>query len=161
MNPITYSGPRLIIVCGLPGSGKTTHAREVTNQLRAVRLCPDEWLTSLSINLHDEIKREKIEILQWKLGRELLALGLVVVIEWGTWYRAERDALRLEARALGAGVDLHYLCAPVEVLFERIQHRALENSPIEYDSILEWSNQFQAPNQEEMALYDAVFLSSE
>jgi predicted kinase len=156
MEPITPCSPRLIIVCGLPGSGKTTHARAIMDQLRAVRLCPDEWMAALSIDLSDENKRDKIEALQWRLGQELLALGLVVIIEWGTWGRAERDALRLKARALGAAVELHYLTAPLEVLFDRIQRRVGEGPPIERESLVEWSEKFQAPDHEEMALYDKV-----
>jgi hypothetical protein len=70
------SGPRLIIMCGLPGSGKTTRAKALQNRLGAVRFCPDEWMDALSLNLHDEERRGKIEALQWKLARELLALGL-------------------------------------------------------------------------------------
>jgi predicted kinase len=89
------SGPRLIVVCGLPGSGKTTLAKALESRLRAVRLCPDEWMDALSLDLYDEERRAKIEALQWKFARELLALGLTVIVEWGTWGRSERDALRL------------------------------------------------------------------
>jgi predicted kinase len=46
---------------------------------------------------------------------------MVVIIEWGTWGKAERDALRLGARDIGVGVELHYLSVPVDTLFERIQ----------------------------------------
>ncbi|MCC7188403.1 MAG: AAA family ATPase, partial [Anaerolineales bacterium] len=45
---------RLIIVCGLPGSGKTTLAKCFEEDLHAVRLSPDEWMDALSINLYDE-----------------------------------------------------------------------------------------------------------
>src|SRR3954471_1695995 len=104
MKPVELSGPRLIIVCGLPGSGKTTHARRMAAEFGAVRLCPDEWMAALSIDLHDEDKRGKIEALQWALGQELIARGQVVIIEWGTWGRGERDKLRIQARTLGAAV---------------------------------------------------------
>ena len=147
-------GPRLIIVCGLPGSGKTTRARALESRLRAVRFSPDEWMNALSLDVYDEERRGKIEALQWKLGRELLARGLTVIIEWGTWGRSERDALRLGARALGAAVELHYLSAPADVLFDRIQRRGTENPPIERDAVVRWFEMFQAPTPEEMALFD-------
>ncbi len=109
--------PQLIIVCGLPGSGKTTHAKQVEQDLRAVRFCPDEWMEALQIGAWDSDARERIEKLQWTLAQKLLSLGHTVVIEWGTWARSERDALRTQARALGAAVELHFLDAPVEILF--------------------------------------------
>ena len=75
------AGARLIIVCGLPGSGKTTLAKVLEKKLGAVRFCADDWMNALSLNLYDEEGRAKIEALQWKLGQKLLALGLVI-IEW-------------------------------------------------------------------------------
>ena len=98
-------------MCGLPGSGKTTHAKQLQATLRAIRFCLDEWIDALSVDVWDERMRAKIEALQWQLGQQLLAFGLNVIIEWGTWGRSERDALRLRARELGAAVELHYLSA--------------------------------------------------
>jgi len=148
------TGPRLIIVCGLPGSGKTTLAKALESRLRAVRFSPDEWLDALSLNIWDEERRGKIEALQWKFGQELLALGLTVIIEWGTWGRSERDTLRLGARALGAKVELHYLSVPADVLFDRIQRRGLEKPPMERDALSRCFETFQEPTPEEMALFD-------
>lgn len=129
------AGPRLIIICGLPGSGKTTLAKALESRLRAIRFSPDDWMEALSINIYDEETRGKIEALQWKFGQQLLSLGLTVIIEWGTWGRSERDALRVGARALGAAVELHYLSAPVDVLFDRIRRRGLENPPLEKGAV--------------------------
>jgi predicted kinase len=149
----------LIVVCGLPGSGKTTLARALESKLSAIRFSPDDWMDALSINLHREDLREKIEALQWKFAQELLALGVTVIIEWGTWARCERDTLRLGARALGAAVELHYLTAPVDVLFERVQRRGMEDPPIERDALSRWVEIFQAPTVEEMALFDEPLVS--
>jgi predicted kinase len=151
------SGARLIIVCGLPGSGKTTHAERLEAELSAVRFCPDEWMEALSTNLWDEKKRAEMEALQWQLAQQLLALGLTVIIEWGTWGRSERDALRLRARELGAAVELHYLFAPPDILFARLQNRALENPPIKRDQLLQWAAAFQTPTPDEFALFDKAF----
>lgn len=48
------AGSRLIILCGLPGSGKTTLAKLLEGKRRAVRLCPDEWMDALQIDLYYE-----------------------------------------------------------------------------------------------------------
>lgn len=150
----TRIGRRLIIVCGLPGSGKTTLAKAIEGRLGAIRFSPDEWMDDLSLDLYDEERRGKIEGLQWKLGQQLLALGLVVIIEWGTWGRSEREALRLGARALGAAVELHYLSAPEDILFERIERRRMESPPIQREMLRRWAEIFEAPTREEMELYD-------
>lgn len=153
------SSARLIIVCGLPGSGKTTHAKQVEEKLRAVRFCPDDWMDALRIGLWDGESRERVEKLQWKLAQEMLALGHNVVIEWGTWGRSERDALRCGARALGVAVELHFIDAPVEVLFERIRRRNRESPPIRLEDVTKWAEGFQRPSLEEMALFDAGSLT--
>ncbi len=150
---------RLIIVCGLPGSGKTTLAKALESRIRAVRFSPDEWMDALSLSLWDEERRGKIEALQWKFAQELLGLGLTVIIEWGTWGRSERDTLRLGARALGAAVELHYVSAPADVLFDRIQRRNTEKPPIERDAVSRWFAIFQAPTAEEMALFDTPLVA--
>ena len=145
---------RLIIVCGLPGSGKTTLAKALEKRLGAVRLCADEWLAALGLDYYDEQRRSKVEALQWRLGQELLAQGLTVIIEWGTWGRAERDTLRLGARALGARVELRYLAAPLEILWERVHARGMENPPVEREAIERWFEIFEEPTSEEMGLFD-------
>ena len=148
------SRPRLIIVCGLPGSGKTTHARQIEQDLHAVRFCPDEWMNVMEVSLWESEARERIEHLQWKLAQEFLRVGRSVVIEWGTWSRSERDALRTGARALGAAVELHFLDAPLEVLFERIRHRNREAPPITLEDLMKWSQLFERPSLEELELFD-------
>ena len=153
------TGSRLIVICGLPGSGKTTLAKQIEKKLSAIRFSPDEWMDALSIDLYDEDRRGKIETLQWKLAQDLLMCGQTVIIEWGVWGRAERDALRTGARSLGAAVELHYLSASPDVLFERIQRRGIENPPITRDMVSQWFETFEAPTPEEIALFDTPCLA--
>jgi len=154
MKHVRLPNPKLIIVCGLPGAGKTRHAKSVAEEMGAIRFCADEWMDALGIYHYDESMRHKIEALQWKTAEELLRLGQTVIIEWGTWARSEREALRRRAQEMGASVELHYLTAPLEVLFERIEQRGRECPPISWERLQEWSKKFQAPNAKEMALYD-------
>ena len=134
--------------------GETTLAEQLERDLHAVRFCPDDWMERLAIDVWDEARRAKIEAFQWNLGQQLLTCGLTVIIEWGTWGRSERDSLRLGARALGAAVELHYVSAPIDVLFERIQRRGIEDPPITREQMQRWAELIEVPALEEMALYD-------
>lgn len=157
------SAGKLIVVCGLPGAGKTKHAKQLCANGGGVRFSPDEWMEALSLDLYDEDRRARIEALQWRLAQEFLSLGATVVIEWGTWGRSERDTLRLGARAAGAKVELHYLRATLDVLYERVRRRGMESPPITRADLSKWVEVFQAPTVEELALFDeaTVFEQSE
>jgi predicted kinase len=147
---------RLILICGLPGAGKTTVADRLVTRLGGPRYSSDDWLARLSLPIWDEPRRAAIEDLQWIEIQQLLALGGGAIVEWGFWARADRDRLRLAARAAGVPVHLVYLEAPLDVLFERITRRARENPPITRQMIEGWAALMQAPDAEELALFDPL-----
>jgi predicted kinase len=149
---------RLILICGLPGSGKTTFAKQLAPKLRAVRLSPDEWKHDLDIDYYDEDRRVRLEARLWALAQELLALGQRVILENGFWAREERDALRLAARAMGVPVELHYMEAPVDELWRRLEIRnelaPPGAAPITRESLQQWARQFEAPDADELMRFD-------
>ena len=150
---------RLIIITGLPGSGKTTLATALADSMPAYRMCPDDWMMASGIDLWDESARPQIEAFQLTLALDVLRDGKNVVIEWGVWTRAERDALRDAARSIGAPVELRYVFAGTDELWRRIVERDLEgrwgSRSIQRHELDEWVRIYQPPTSDEFATYDA------
>ena len=148
------SPPRLVVFCGLPGSGKTTTARELARTMPAVRFCPDEWFAALKLDIWDPELRLDIEATQWGLAQDLLRLGVNVIVEFGSWARVERDVLREGGRALGARVELRYLDAPLDELYRRVTERGGMDPPMTRAHFDEWAGIIAVPDAEEFALFD-------
>jgi predicted kinase len=152
------SSTRLVLICGLPASGKSTLARQLAPKIPAIRLNKDDWVTQLGADVWDDEFRARIEAQLWALTLELLAQSQSVILEWGHWARVERDEKRLGARALGAGVELHYLDAPLDELIQRAERRNASGewtaAPMTRAHFEEWATIFQPPDEEEILLFD-------
>ena len=117
----------LFLICGLPGSGKTTLAKQIERERCALRLTPDEWIvrlfgTGLTPPTLDWC-RDPVEAVQWTVAERALILGLNVVLDFGFWSRAEREGFRSRAAALGARSEVHFLDVPRPVLSARLAAR--------------------------------------
>lgn len=145
---------RLVIIMGLPGSGKSTLARAIAAAAGGTIYSPDDWMDALGVDLWNGTMRQAVETLQWQQAQDILRLGGVAIIEWGTWARSERDLLREGARALGAAVELHFPDAPPEVLHERTSIRDRENPPLTLEQLQSYSAAIERPSADELALYD-------
>ncbi|MEU7856838.1 AAA family ATPase [Nonomuraea sp. NPDC049141] len=133
-------------------------SKRLADELPAVRLCPDEWLAGLGIDLHEADARDRLEGLFRQHAYSLLGLGQTVILEFGFWARAERDELRLCARLLGAAVELRYLDVTRDELLRRLEARNGTGAPdaavITRNMIERWAEDFEAPGREELALFD-------
>jgi predicted kinase len=159
--------PIVHLICGLPGSGKTTLAKKIAASTRAIRFSPDEWIKDIwnhTAESEGNRFRYQIEQLQWKVAKQLLEISADVIIEWGTWGRSEREALRDAAKAIGATVHFYYLNVPRDVLRERILQRNQDIGQFDFyiplnsiEAFLDdCFNCFQEPTGEELGGYDFV-----
>ena len=150
--------PTLFLICGLPGAGKTTLAKELEQSHAALRFCPDEWIAALLADPNDIAERDRlrdpVEAVQWEVAKRTLLLDTNVILENGFWSRTERDRYRAEAEALGARVELHYLAVSRDELWSRLSKRNANLPPgtfaVTKEELDLWSTWFEVPNEDEL-----------
>ncbi len=145
----------LHLICGLPGSGKSTLAKKLETEHSALRLTPDEWMSRILEDGHNEEKRAIIESIQWEIAQQALHLGVDVILESGFWSRKERDEFKIKAKELGASVRLYYLDVPKNELWKRLEKRNAELPPhtfhIKESDLDEWIKSFEVPTPDELS----------
>lgn len=148
----------LLLMVGLPCSGKTTLAKQLEHERSALRLTPDEWQIGLfGQDAHEPEHDERhrfIEGMLWKIASRALELGTNVILDYGFWAREEREDYRLRAKRLGASSEIHYLDVPEEELLRRLALRnsqpSRESFHISAESMKPWIAFFQKPTPEEL-----------
>jgi len=143
---------------GLPCSGKTTRAKQLENEVFALRLTPDEWHVNLfghDVLDPDHDKRHGIiESMLWQVAARALSLGTNVILDFGFWAKEERDDFRSRARELGARSEVIFMDVDEEELMKRVRNRN-ENLTNEIHYIPEemmksWIGFFQKPDKDEL-----------
>lgn len=150
--------PKLYLICGLPGAGKTTRAIAITKATGAVRLCPDEWLVAMGISLVDYPIRFRLQDQLIQHGEILLRAGVSVIVEFGSWSRDERERIRQIAVQTDATTELHFVDAPLPELARRVRERGGPDAQrLIEEVLLKFPEKFERPTAEETALYDRYF----
>jgi predicted kinase len=114
---------------GYLGSGKTTFARRLENDLPAIRFTHDEWMAHL---YGDDPPAEEFPELYRRVSERIdsvwprcLALGVDVVLDLNFWSRRQRDETRATALALGATARLYRLACSEAEAWSRVEKRNL------------------------------------
>ena len=118
------------LIHGYLGAGKTTFARRLEVERRAVRFTPDEWMAGLFGEDPPEntFQRNLTNVLRLleDLWLRCLVLGVDVVLDYGFWRRAERNHVRAIVKNVGAEVALYRLTCPDEEARTRVGKRNLD-----------------------------------
>ncbi len=119
--------PTAHLVHGYLGVGKTTFAKRLAAELGAVRYSPDALMVAR--HGHDPPERHFSSYLT-AIGAEIdaewprtLASGRDVVLDFGFWTRAHRDAARSLAETAGARVLLYCVRCSEETARQRCRAR--------------------------------------
>jgi predicted kinase len=126
------ASPRVHLLAGLNGAGKTTYARRLEAELPGVRFTLDEWMLRLySFRYDDPAYPALAEVcrgLIWDTARQVLAAGVDVILDWNLWSRARRQRWTSLAIEHGYVPVLHYIRVPVETAIGRAERRAAQGT---------------------------------
>ncbi len=128
----------LFMLCGLPGSGKTSLAKRLEAH-GAIALSLDDWMVARGTDdeLSEEIAQE-----QWQTAAAALQAGRDVVLDC-----QERDDIRARAAAIGASTRLVFLDLPKPELYRRLAMR--EWPSVSAEDLDRWSREFEVPGADE------------
>jgi predicted kinase len=146
--------PTLFLTVGLPCTGKTSAARLMEIDHRALRLTKDEWVKALYGGENPPSAQAVIEGRLIQIALRVLELGNNVVIDFGLWARDERSALRQAAADLGAIVEMRYFEVTPAEQRRRLDQRQAEAPhatwPMTDEELTEWAADIDVPTAGEL-----------
>ena len=120
---------KVVMMCGVCGSGKTTYAKQLEKS-GFVRLSIDEEMWRVYGQRGRDFPENQYEALSQKteiaLREKMIALineGRDIVLDFSFWNKKDRDTYRSVIRQAGGTPQLIYMKASKEVLKKRLQKR--------------------------------------
>lgn len=174
---VAGNAPRIHLVIGPVGAGKSTYVRHLVQQHRAVPLNLDDWMATLFAP--DRPATAGVDVMAWYVPRTLRCLAQIwktaeavlhaggnVVLEVGLIQQHQRDAFYARMGPWAAAMVVHVLDAPRDVRRERVLRRNAEQgatfSMVVPPHIFELaSDLWQPPGDAECAEHTVVFVPME
>lgn len=134
--------PTLLMLKGLPGSGKSTHARELVRKSQYVRVNKDELRAMLHDGAHSKGRESAVLKVRDFIVVEALTKGSNVVVDDTNFAPVHEARLRELATERGAKFESDFIDTPVDVCIERDLKRA---NSVGHKVILQMYDQYLKP----------------
>lgn len=152
------------LICGLPGAGKTTLAKKIEEDQRALRFSLDEWLITLfgRYEITPETHAAHVERVLacrcaiWMMAERALGIGVDVILDDGFFLKEHRAQYKDLILKAGAIPKLYFVDIDAEKLLSRLHSRNADlptnNFAIENDLMTYFFSLFEPPTADEMEL---------
>lgn len=118
--------PKVILICGTICSGKTTYAKKLIKENKAVLLSCDEIMLDLygqyCGDKHEEIQERTMKYL-FKKSLELFKIGTNVILDSGFWSKSKREEATKFYMQNGITPEWHYIDVSTEVWLKNVEKR--------------------------------------
>jgi len=117
----------LYLICGLPGSGKTTFSKKLQHEISGIVLSIDEWLIKkyghdFPPEKFDEYYTYTRNLIDVE-AEKLIKNGKNVILDFGFWKQQERDKYRAKGKEWGSNIVVYYLDSDSNTLLNRLSER--------------------------------------
>jgi len=166
--------PRVHMICGSTGAGKTTYAKALCARIAAVHFSIDQWMATLfwpdaAFPIDPAWAMERVERCTAQIltvSRQVALAGTPAVLDLGFSTREQRARAAADMHAAGLTVQLHFVDTPADERWRRTQAReasqadehrlpfAIDRAMFDYVESL-----FQPPDAEELTALNGVHVA--
>lgn len=145
-------GPRVVMMCGPGGAGKTTYAKGLEREgWTRLSFEVEFWDRGITTMPSAEVVAEVAADLKTRLLRHLAA-GNDVVLDFGFWFRRQRDEFRALLAPQGIVPETVYIATSLETILSRVGNRhgrQADDWPLTEQAARDFFERFEPPTLEE------------
>lgn len=142
----------LIIICGLPGVGKTTVAKKLAAKTKAILLRTDVIRKeSKKVDYSEKVMRGVYEKMFFQ-AKNLLKEGKDVILDATFYARKRRGVAKKIAKEVGAGFKIVEVICPKNLVKKRMKKRKRDESEAEFKHYLIFTKLFEPVKEKHLII---------